>query len=113
MPRRIALPAILVTALVVLAACGADDTTGDEAVATGVVDSVQGDLTSVDSFSIRLPDGSELALVPAVGLLFEGSSPLSHLSEHRLNGVPVRVTYVDAGDPPYLCTSVGDGDSDG
>jgi hypothetical protein len=114
MSRR-AVWSLLVAMLVVVAACGDDDAapTGDEVTATGVIMSVQGDLTSVDSFSIRLENGSDLALVPADGLLFEDSSPLSHLSEHQLNGSPVSVTYIAAGDPPYVCTAVGDAEGDG
>lgn len=97
--------------LIVLAtvgsACGtANDSAGAES-ASGVVVAVDGDLTVINSFSVLLSDGSTLLLVPADGLLFDGSSPLSHVRDHLVSGAPVRVEYHTAGGA-LVATAVGD-----
>jgi len=74
---------------------------------TGVVLTVDGDLESVDSFTI-LADGIEYVFVPAEGLQFH-DGPLSHLNSHRLSGGPVTVEFEDDG-TTLVATSVADAD---
>ncbi len=83
MIRRILAVAILLT----LVACGGRDST------RGVVIEVEGDLTEVTGFLLRLPDGSDLRLRPAAGILFHDDAPLSHLRDHLRSGEPVEVEY--------------------
>ncbi len=63
----------------------------------GVVVEVKGDLSAVESFTIRTEDGEELEFVPRPGTRFDGG-PLSHLSQHLLSGEPVLVRYQAEGE---------------
>ena len=56
------------------------------------VDSVS--LTNVRGFTIRTPDGRTVEF--RIGQLENGAQfPPSHLNEHQVDAVPVRVTYRD------------------
>lgn len=79
-----------------------------EAMASGVVIEVEGTLAGIDWFVLRLPDGTDLQLIPEEGLLFDGVAPISHIRDHLVSGVPVHVTYVTAPDGPPVATSIGD-----
>jgi hypothetical protein len=83
--------AVLALGVLVLAGCSG----GDQRV-TGVVMSVDGDLTTVRSFEVLTTGGDRLEFVPGPDLHgFPDGTPLTHLSEHFQTGAPVRVTYRD------------------
>jgi hypothetical protein len=75
--------------------------------ATGVVIAVVGNLQGTDSFTILLPDGSELVLLPEPDLLFDGG-PLAHLRDHLTSGAPIVVTYTVDKDGNNNAHSAGD-----
>lgn len=100
-----AITAIALIAIVVALLVADDDPTG--ATVTGVVIQVEGDLTDVESFEIRLDDRTSRVFVPAPGVLFDGESSLGHLREHIVTGQPVEVRYEMSGQT-YVATSVGD-----
>ena len=79
-----------------------------EETVTGVVIAVEGNLAGIDSFVIRLPDGSDLTLVPIEGLLFDGVAPLSHVRDHLVSGNPVSVKYLTSSEGQPIATAVGD-----
>ena len=79
---------------------------GSISVATGVVVEVDGDLSSIREFAIRLKDGATLELIPEPGLLFAGG-PLSHVRDHLVSGAPVRVEYRQA-EGSAIVTAIGD-----
>jgi len=85
-----------------LAACSS----GDQV--RGIVVSVDGDLTGVNSFVLRTDGGDLLTIVPAADGDF--AFPLPHLNDHRLSLSPVLVTLDRSVDPP-LATSLRDADS--
>lgn len=72
----------------------------------GVVVAVDGDLNEIRGFSLLLPDGAVIKLVPQAGLLFDGG-PLSHLRDHLVSGAPVSVVY-RVEDGVAIATNVGD-----
>jgi hypothetical protein len=79
-----------------------------EATITGVVIAVEGNLAEIESLVVRLEDGSDLALVPAAGLLFDGVSPISHVRDHLVSGSPVRITYRTSAAGPGTAIEIGD-----
>jgi hypothetical protein len=83
-----------------------------EETVTGVVIAVEGNLTGIDSFVIRLPDGSDLSLVPTEGLLFDGVGPLSHVRDHLVSGNPIYVTYEASSELPPIVHAIGDAAGD-
>lgn len=87
--------------VLLLSSCGG----GGDAVAVGVVIDYQGDLVSVDSFTIRTTDGEDLTMVPSPGGDF--SFPLPHLREHLATGDPVQVSYRLDGDA-LVATKISD-----
>lgn len=97
---RIALAAVV---LIVTACSGAD-----EAEVTGVVTDVVGDITAVEVFTLRLPDGTDRTFEPAPGILFHDSAPLGHLRDHLRSGEPVRVRYRVLDDGSLEALEVGD-----
>jgi len=80
---------------------------GEVLTATGVVTAVEGNLSGVDSFTIRLEDGSDLTFVPADDALFDGG-PFSHIRDHLASGAPVTVEYVELADGTLQALSAGD-----
>ncbi|HEY7564683.1 MAG TPA: hypothetical protein VIA81_07150 [Acidimicrobiia bacterium] len=56
----------------------------------GVVIAVDGDLSEVESFTL-LVEGDRMTFVPVTD--GEYAYPLSHLRDHLLDGVPVRVGW--------------------
>ncbi|HEY8847060.1 MAG TPA: hypothetical protein VIM24_10405 [Candidatus Limnocylindrales bacterium] len=95
-PRRIAILAGIVVAMVIFAAVAAIVLGGPgRRVETGVVVGVEATgLTSVQGFSIRTADGRTVDF--RIGTLENGATfPPGHLGEHRVTLVPIRVTYVD------------------
>ena len=87
-------PAVLLVGwALVFAACAGQDEV------RGIVLEVDGDLTSVESFVLRLDDGEILTIVPAAtGGDFH--FPLPHLSDHRTSLSPVIVELDRSVDPP-------------
>jgi hypothetical protein len=109
MARRRFVGAVTILALLAVAACApTDDGTG---VAIGVVVEVDGDLSTVQAFTISTEDGDRMTFVPADDGEF--AFPLPHLQEHVRSGVPVAVAWEregetlwaigvdDAGDSPH------------
>ncbi len=96
-------------ACVLLAACATSPTTTAAAalIAVGVVIAFEGDLEAVESFTLRLDDGSDITFLPGEDAQFE-HGPMSHIREHLTNGQPVRVVYVVAGDGSNLALAAGD-----
>jgi len=100
-------PLFLLVGSLLATACSASS--GDEPIVVeGVVIAVDGDLTNVTSFTLRLPDGSDLVLMPAAGVLFHGSAPISHVRDHLASGAPVRVGYVELDDGTLSAVLVED-----
>ncbi len=84
--------------------CGSSD---DDTL-TGVVVDVVGDLTSVESFVLRLPDGTDRRLVPAATVTSHDGGAIGHLRDHLRNGEPVRVRYEIAADGTWIARDVED-----
>ena len=64
----------------------------------GVVIDVQGDLTSVERFVIRIDGGDLIEVVPAEHGDF--AFPLPHLHDHRASLAPILVELDRSTDPP-------------
>ena len=79
-----------------------------EVTVTGVVIAVEGGLGGIDSFVVRLEDGSDLTLVPVEGLLFDGVGPISHVRDHMISGNPVEVTYETSAVESATAIAIGD-----
>lgn len=75
--------------------------------AAGLVVDVQGDLTSVQSFSLRTGQGDVVRFVPAEDADFDGG-PLSHIRDHLRSLEPVVVTYEDR-EGTLVAIAVADG----
>ncbi|MGI8517068.1 MAG: hypothetical protein ACR2ME_01815 [Acidimicrobiia bacterium] len=86
-------------ALYLVAACAQDSGT-----VMGVVTAVDGDLTSVRSFTL-LVEGDSITFTPAEDGAFE--YPLTHLRDHLRDGSPVRVSW-ERKDDLFLAIAVGD-----
>jgi hypothetical protein len=95
LPAIVAVGAIVAIAVVAFG-WGRNDQ-GDRLVETGVVVNVDSvSLTEVLGFTLRTPDGRTVEFV--VGPLENPAQfPPSHLGVHLTDGVPVRVTYKQAG----------------
>ncbi len=72
----------------------------------GVVTSVDGTLTEIESFDV-LADGSVYTLVPAPDGDF--AFPLPHLRDHLRTGEPVVVEVSRTADGAYVASALGDG----
>ncbi len=83
-----------------------------EETVTGVVIAVEGNLTGIDSFVIRLPDGSDLTLVPTDDLLFDGVGPLSHVRDHLVSGNPIYATFLTSSEGQPIVHAIGDAAGD-
>ena len=101
MSLRRALTALLV---VVSLACAS----GGDARVEGVVIDLSGDVSTVDSFTLRLADGSDRVYEPAPGILFHDSAPLAHLRDHLVSGKPVEVRYRTLDDGTLIAVEVAD-----
>jgi hypothetical protein len=102
--------ALSLGAAFLLAACSGGDS--DNAAAevlsvVGVVIAVDGSLSGIDSFTIRVDDGTDVTFVPEDGALFD-SGPFSHIRDHLTSGTPIRVDYVMLDDGSNLALSAGD-----
>lgn len=98
----------MATALVALTSVVA--CAGGDRQVTGRVVAVEGDLTSVDSFEVLTEGGERFRFVPAPGLTsFREGTPLPHLREHLIDGVAVRVTFVEDDDGTLVAVAIEDG----
>lgn len=75
---------------------------------TGVVIDIVGALAGIDSFTLRLSDGTDLELAPGEGLLFDDAAPISHLRDHLISGAPVTATYLETNGGRPVVIAVGD-----
>jgi hypothetical protein len=89
--------------LVALAACGS----GRQSV-RGVVIEVEGGITDVSGFLLRLPDGSDLRLQPADGVLFHENAPIGHIRDHLRSGESIEVEYEILDDGTAVAYSITD-----
>jgi hypothetical protein len=96
--------ALLAAALVAIAACG---TTGQEV--SGVVVEVTGDITTVEQFVLRLPDGTDQAFVPAPGITFHSGAAIGHLRDHMRSGQAIVIDYEILDDGTWVARHVDDG----
>ncbi len=95
--------AVLCLGMAVAGCGGSDDPT-----VTGVVVEVVGDIASVESFVLRLPDGTDRHLVPAPGVTFHDGGAIGHLRDHLRSGAPVTVRYDVAADGTWIVRDVED-----
>jgi hypothetical protein len=98
--RRLAAVVVLATTL---AACGAGNAT-----LRGVVIDVSGDITTVQDFTLRLPDGTDQRLVPAPGITFHGGAAIGHLRDHLRSGQEIVIEYEVLDDGTWVAVSVED-----
>ena len=91
--------------LVVVTACGEEDTARDTM--EGIVVAVDGDLSSVASFTVVDDNGTSFTFIPADGLTFH-DGPLSHLTAHLTSGEPIRVGYETSTDGTLTAVSIDD-----
>lgn len=75
---------------------------------SGVVIDVTGDLTTVDAFIVRLPDGTNQVFEPAPGLRFDGTAPVSHLRDHLRSAAPITIRYEVLDDGTRIALEVSD-----
>lgn len=101
MSRHRWLAALLVLTAI---ACGG----GGRSTARGVVVEVEGGITEVSGFVLRLPDASDLRLRPAEGVLFHDSAPIGHIRDHLRSGEPIEVEYEILDDGSAVAYSVTD-----
>lgn len=71
-------------------------TVAEESTVVGVVIAVEGNLEGVESFTLRLEDGTDIIFTPAEDAQFD-HGPMSHIRDHLANGQPVRVDYLVTG----------------
>lgn len=91
-------------AVIVTGACSGTD----DASTTGVVIDVQGDLTTVDTFTLRLSDGTDQVVEPAPGVLFHGDTAMGHIRDHLRSGGPVFIRYEVLDDGTWVALEVTD-----
>ncbi len=103
MRRLASILAVVVVVAVTIAGCGG----GKGPSTVGVVLEVDGDLTTVESFTLLTEDGTQVRFFPAPEVTFDGG-PLSHLTSHVVSGDPVRVFYEKAPDGRFVATAVED-----
>ncbi|NND03164.1 MAG: hypothetical protein HKN91_10290 [Acidimicrobiia bacterium] len=61
--------------------------------ARGIVIEVEGGITEVEGFLLRLPDGQTIRLSPADGVLFHDNAPIGHIRDHLRTGETVEVEF--------------------
>lgn len=99
---------LLLALVVVAAACGSGGDGPAEVTVSGVVVDVQGDLSSVEAFTIRTGGGDDLVFTPGPDVTFDGG-PLSHVRSHLVSGEPVKVTYETSASGELVAVVVEDG----
>ena len=104
-----ALRPLVVLALGLLLLGGACSTSDEAETLSGVVIGVEGTIQSIESFTVRLTDGTDATFRPVAGLLFDHTAPLSHIRDHLATGDPVKVEYETLPDGILSAVAVGDG----
>ena len=79
---------LLVFLLVVSSACSDGRQT-----AHGIVVEVEGTITEVEGFLLRLSDGETVRLRPADGVLFHDNAPIGHIRDHLRSGETIEVEF--------------------
>jgi hypothetical protein len=87
----------------VAAACGSDTPS-----VAGVVIDVTGDITTVEEFVLRLPDGSDQTFVPAPGITFHSGASIGHLRDHMRSGQTIVIGYEILDDGTWVALNVDD-----
>lgn len=96
--------ALTLVAASAVAACG-----GGGSAVTGVVVDVEGDITTVERFVLRLADGTDQEIAPAPGVTFHDGAAIGHLRDHLRTGEPVVVMYEVLDDGTWVALRVDDG----
>lgn len=99
---------LLITTMGVVASGCADSVDTDGEI-VGVVAEVTGDLSGVESFVILDTNGDSHKFVPRSGLIVMGAPP-SHLRDHVVSGIPVKVVYHEGPDGELIADEVLDAD---
>jgi hypothetical protein len=84
-----------------------DSTTDQILSVLGVVIVVDGNLSGINSFTIRLDDGTDRAFIPEPDALFD-TGPFSHIRDHLASGTPIRVDYLAFEDGSNVAIGAGD-----
>ena len=95
------------TALLIVVGAAACSSASDGSV-EGLVIDLDGDLSSVASFTLRLADGTDRVFEAVPGILFHDRAPLSHLRDHLVSGEPVRVRFRTLDDGTLVAFEVDD-----
>jgi hypothetical protein len=90
-------------------ASGCSDSAGTDGEIVGVVTEVTGDLSGIESFVILDTDGDSHKFIPRSGLMILGAPP-SHLRDHVVSGIPVKVIYHEGPDSELIADEVMDAD---
>lgn len=106
--------AVVATMVIPLGGCSAPGTTASPPtrpglVVVGTVLSIDGDLGSTTGFELLSDGGERLTFEPAEGATFH-DGPISHLRDHLVSGVPVRVEYTVGPGDSLIATYVEDAD---
>jgi hypothetical protein len=100
--------ALSIGAAFLLAACSDGNAASDDVLSVvGVVIAVDGSLSGIDSFTIRIDDGTDLVFAPGDQALFD-NGPFGHIRDHLTSGTPIRVDYVMLEDGSNRALSAGD-----
>lgn len=105
MPVSAKVRTVVVGAILLAAACSGG---AEQGTVTGIVVDLNGDITSVSTFVLRLPDGSDRTITPAPGVRFHDDAAIGHLRDHLRNGTPIRVEYEVLDDGSWVARSVED-----
>ena len=73
----------------------------------GVVIVVDGNLSGINSFTIRVDDGTDRAFIPEPDALFD-NGPFSHIRDHLASGTPIHVDYLALEDGSNVAIGAGD-----
>lgn len=94
----------LTAIVLVVAACS----TGSSDQVTGVVTAVEGSISAVESFTLRLPDGTDRTFETALDVVLHNAASTAHLRDHLVSGVPVEIRFRELDDGRYVATEIGD-----
>lgn len=98
---------LLVIATTSAFASGCSDSADTDGEIVGVVAEVTGDLSGVESFVVLDTDGGSHKFIPRSGLIVMGAPP-SHLRDHVISGIRVKVIYREGPDGELIADEVLD-----